>query len=158
LRRFDRREFLGEFLAGAGAATLGLAAGPGLRGLTETSEISELVKTPLGLLRGKRTGDTIAFLGVPFGEPPVGPLRFLPPRLARPWNGTRLALKYAPAPVQLRRAVIGPAVVSEDCLYLNVWPQFHLAERPVMLIDRKSVVALDPNAAERGLWDGWPPS
>jgi para-nitrobenzyl esterase len=36
------------------------------------------------------------------------------------------------------------------------WPRFNLAERPVMLIDRKSTVALDPNAAERRLWDGWP--
>jgi para-nitrobenzyl esterase len=35
------------------------------------------------------------------------------------------------------------------------WPRFNLTERPVMLIDRKSTVALDPNAAERRLWDGW---
>jgi para-nitrobenzyl esterase len=35
------------------------------------------------------------------------------------------------------------------------WPRFNLAERPTMLIDRKSTVALDPNAAERRLWDRW---
>jgi len=35
------------------------------------------------------------------------------------------------------------------------WPRFNLAERPVMLIDRKSTVTLDPNSAERRLWDGW---
>jgi para-nitrobenzyl esterase len=129
LRRFDRR----KFLAGAGAAALGLAAGPRLHGLAETSEIPEIIKTPLGALRGKRTGDTIAFLGVPFAEPPVGPLRFLPPRPALPWSGTRPALKYAPAPVQLRRAVIGPAVVSEDCLYLNVWTPTTPGPHPVLV-------------------------
>jgi para-nitrobenzyl esterase len=36
------------------------------------------------------------------------------------------------------------------------WPRFNLTERPTMLIDRKSTVALDPNAVERRLWDGWP--
>jgi para-nitrobenzyl esterase len=116
-----------------GAAALGLAAGPRLRGLAETSEISELIKTPLGMLRGKRTGDTVAFLGVPFAEPPIGALRFLPPRPARPWSGVRPALKYAPAPVQLRRAVVGPAVVSEDCLYLNVWMPVTPGPHPVLV-------------------------
>jgi para-nitrobenzyl esterase len=36
------------------------------------------------------------------------------------------------------------------------WPRFNLTARPVMLIDRKSTVALDPDAAERRLWDAWP--
>jgi para-nitrobenzyl esterase len=112
---------------GAGAAALGLAAGPTLRGLAATPAISEIVRTPLGSLRGRRSGDTVAFLGVPFAEPPVGPLRFLPPRPARPWHGIRPALKYAPAPVQLRRAI-----VSEDCLYLNVWMPVTPGPHPVL--------------------------
>jgi para-nitrobenzyl esterase len=36
------------------------------------------------------------------------------------------------------------------------WPRFNLTERPVMLINRKSTVVLDSDAAERHLWDGWP--
>jgi para-nitrobenzyl esterase len=28
-----------------------------------------------------------SFLGVPFGEPPVGELRFRPPINKKPWNG-----------------------------------------------------------------------
>jgi para-nitrobenzyl esterase len=36
------------------------------------------------------------------------------------------------------------------------WPRFNLTKRPVMVIDHKSTVVLDPDAAERHLWDGWP--
>jgi para-nitrobenzyl esterase len=36
------------------------------------------------------------------------------------------------------------------------WPRFTLAERAVMVIDRRSEVVRDPDAAERHLWDGWP--
>jgi para-nitrobenzyl esterase len=36
------------------------------------------------------------------------------------------------------------------------WPRFDSEERRMMLIDRVSTVALDPDAAERHLWDGWP--
>jgi para-nitrobenzyl esterase len=35
------------------------------------------------------------------------------------------------------------------------WPRFNLTERPVMVINRTSTVMLDPDAAERHLWDGW---
>jgi len=49
------------------------------------------VELQAGLLRGfesiflhKRVR---SFLGVPFAEPPIGELRFLPPRLKKPWNG-----------------------------------------------------------------------
>jgi para-nitrobenzyl esterase len=36
------------------------------------------------------------------------------------------------------------------------WPRFHLPERPVMVINRKSMIVHDPDATERRLWDGWP--
>lgn len=86
-----------------------------------------VIETSLGKLKGTRAGDTIAFLGVPFAEPPVGPLRFLAPRPARPWSGVRAADTYAPAPVQLRRANI-----SEDCLYINVWMPAAPGPHPVL--------------------------
>ena len=109
-----------EFLAGAGAVVLGHVVEPRVRALVPQAEIhaeiSDVVETSSGKVRGQRGDRSIAFLGVPFAEPPVGQLRFLPPRPARPWSGIRPALKYAPAPVQLLRTNI-----SEDCLYLNVW-------------------------------------
>ncbi|WP_217165488.1 carboxylesterase/lipase family protein [Streptomyces sp. AC512_CC834] len=85
-----------------------------------------------GRLRGEWDGPVAVFRGVPFAAPPVGDLRWRPPRPAAPWDGERRADTFGPAPLQPqppadsvmyhtnfadRRAL----VMSEDCLYLNVW-------------------------------------
>ncbi|XP_009076545.1 PREDICTED: acetylcholinesterase, partial [Acanthisitta chloris] len=72
-----------------------------------------------------------AFLGIPYAEPPVGPLRFAPPRPARPWLGVLEASSYPHAcfqPVDTMFPGFGGSEMwnpnremSEDCLYLNVW-------------------------------------
>ena len=98
-----------------------------MRSKASAAAPSDVVETSFGRVQGQRTGDTVAFLGVPFAMPPVGPLRFLPPRPAGPWSGVRPALKYAPAPVQLRRAN-----TSEDCLYLNIWMPVTPGPHPVL--------------------------
>ena len=60
------------------------------------------------------------FLGIPYAAPPVGALRWQPPRPAAPWHGTRAATSYAPHCPQPSSA-FGRASTSEDCLYLNVF-------------------------------------
>ena len=78
-----------------------------------------------------------AFLGVPFAEPPVGPLRWQAPVDYRGRGEVRRADRFAPACMQsLRilewyrgmaerfgssRSVFEDLDTSEDCLYLNVW-------------------------------------
>lgn len=70
------------------------------------------------------------WLGVPFAEPPVASLRFLPP-VAKPYAGVVHALKPPPSCQQwltvqpdifntLTPEFLPPASYSEDCLYLNV--------------------------------------
>ncbi|XP_019345837.1 acetylcholinesterase [Alligator mississippiensis] len=97
----------------------------------------ELVaQTQAGPVRGLRlpalSGHVTAFLGIPYAEPPLGPLRFRPPRpLRRPWRGTRDASAYPRACWQyvdkLYPGFPGLEMwnpnreLSEDCLYLNVW-------------------------------------
>uniref|UniRef100_A0A915M9Q2 Acetylcholinesterase n=1 Tax=Meloidogyne javanica TaxID=6303 RepID=A0A915M9Q2_MELJA len=93
------------------------------------------VELQAGLLRGfesiflhKRVR---SFLGVPFAEPPIGELRFLPPRLKKPWNETIEATTLASACYQGRdtynESFWGSEMwnantpVSEDCLYMNIW-------------------------------------
>ncbi|WP_416985297.1 carboxylesterase/lipase family protein [Streptomyces sp. T028] len=89
-------------------------------------------RTGSGRLVGEWQGGVAVFRGIPFAEPPVGDLRWRPPRPAARWDGERRAYDFGPAPLQPqpprdsimyhtnfadRRAL----VMSEDCLYLNVW-------------------------------------
>jgi para-nitrobenzyl esterase len=77
-----------------------------------------LAKTPLGTLRGESANGVRVFRGVPYAEPPIGPLRFRPAASKRPWLGVRDATSFAASPIQTGE----PGVEhSEDCLYLNLW-------------------------------------
>jgi para-nitrobenzyl esterase len=63
------------------------------------------------------------FRGVPFAEPPVGPLRFRSPVKGKRWTGERDATRFAAAPMQpvSTQATASGVEHSEDCLYLNLW-------------------------------------
>src|SRR4051812_43491360 len=74
-----------------------------------------------GMVRGMVTNDFIVFKGIPFAQPPVGELRWWPPRSVSPWEGIRDALAFGPNPVQPISSHSQGMATSEDCLYLNVW-------------------------------------
>ena len=97
-----------------------------------------LVRVDGGQLRGERAGDVVAFKGVPFAAPPVGPLRWRAPQPVVPWSGVREANGFGNACLQPQPRTPGdalPVPMSEDCLYLNVWrPAAAAAARlPVMV-------------------------
>ena len=56
-------------------------------GVETTTEETKILWTSLGAVRGRKVREKEAthyeFLGVPYAEPPVGKLRFLPPAPAR---------------------------------------------------------------------------
>ncbi|MES2058468.1 MAG: carboxylesterase family protein [Pseudomonadota bacterium] len=81
-----------------------------------------VVITGGGRIRGERLADRIAFRGIPFAAPPVGPLRWRPPAPVRSWAGVRDATRSAPACAQLSEGWNkGNADYSaEDCLYLEI--------------------------------------
>jgi para-nitrobenzyl esterase len=60
------------------------------------------------------------FLGVPYAAPPVGRLRWQPPRPVRPWAAIRSALSYGSRCPQLQ-STNGPRFDTEDCLTVNVY-------------------------------------
>ncbi|MFM9865319.1 MAG: carboxylesterase/lipase family protein [Micropepsaceae bacterium] len=91
--------------------------------LAAVAAAADPVRVDGGLIAGARDGDVLAYKGVPFAAPPVGPLRWRAPEAVKPWNGVRPATVFAPACLQNGISMPGeePPLTSEDCLYLNVW-------------------------------------
>lgn len=95
-----------------------------------------IARLDAGLVKGVAAGDVRAFLGLPYAQPPVGDLRWRPPRPATAWTGVRPATAFAPACPQRGVSMPGeplPATL-EDCLYLTVWtPTQSSARLPVIV-------------------------
>ncbi|XP_014483778.1 PREDICTED: venom carboxylesterase-6-like isoform X2 [Dinoponera quadriceps] len=79
--------------------------------------------TLAGLMMQTRQGkDFVGFRGIPYAIPPLGELRFQPPKPAAAWDGVRSAKDDAEICVQRNYLTNQEEVVGvEDCLYLNVY-------------------------------------
>lgn len=96
--------------------------------------------TSAGIVKGldhSTTTGVYAWLGLPYAQPPVGALRWMPPAEPTPWAGVRNTQKfghscaqggvyYSPAPNDAPyglavRESFGKPVGNEDCLTLNIW-------------------------------------
>lgn len=67
--------------------------------------------------------DVDAYLGIPYAEPPVGPLRLKPP-VAKSWSGELKATELGnrcPQPVMFIGKLTITGNFSEDCLVLDVF-------------------------------------
>lgn len=94
--------------------------------------IEDPIQVTSGAISGIELGSGVsAYRGIPFAAPPVGDLRWQPPQPPIPWSGTLAAESYGPVCMQQRTE----ALMSEDCLYLNVWTSAVAAneKRPVMV-------------------------
>ena len=84
------------------------------------------VKTAAGSLAGFALPSGVkAWWGVPFAQPPVGSLRWQPPK-PMAWKGVWNADRKGPECMQVLRPhdinhYFGEEASSEDCLYLNIW-------------------------------------
>jgi para-nitrobenzyl esterase len=80
------------------------------------------IHTRAGHLLGQHLSPgVIAWKGIPYAVPPVGPLRWRPPQPVVPWQGVRSAVSFGPDFPQAPNAALRAGAMSEDCLYLNVW-------------------------------------
>uniref|UniRef100_A0A669DHP0 Carboxylic ester hydrolase n=1 Tax=Oreochromis niloticus TaxID=8128 RepID=A0A669DHP0_ORENI len=99
-----------------------------------------VISTSDGKIQGKLLSvlgsDVRAFLGIPYGKPPVGKLRFRVPEPVEKWDGVKDATKFPNSCYQMPDLAFpgfkgiemwNPNTpLSEDCLYLNVWsPRFN---------------------------------
>lgn len=106
---------------------------------TVQAQQEAVVETPRGTLIGESVADVNVFRGIPYAEPPVGALRWQPPRPSAAWRGERLADSFGPdciqSPYPANSFYYRPArLSSEDCLYLNIWTPAEREEPlPVMV-------------------------
>src|SRR5690242_6679481 len=94
------------------------------------------VETAQGWIEGLDLGRHQSFRGIPFAQPPLGPLRWRAPLPPEPWSGTRPAKEYGPACSQPPSPFPGTAVAqtSESALVLNVeTPRADGGRRPVLV-------------------------
>jgi len=82
-----------------------------------------VVRTDTGNVAGEALSDgRRLFRGIPFAQPPIGPLRWKPPLPAKSWTGIRDATHSGPSCMQIDYGWNHDNALnqSEDCLYLEV--------------------------------------
>ncbi len=97
-----------------------------------------IARTTCGDVCGTVHKGSLRFLGIPYGEAPVGELRFAAPVARAPWQGTFDATDFGPRPPQppMQTALGVPepqGPMGEDCLRLNVHTPGLDGSRPVMV-------------------------
>jgi para-nitrobenzyl esterase len=94
-----------------------------------------VVRTAEGPVRGFARNGVNVFLGIPYAAPPVGNLRWRPPQAVEHWHEPLDATHYANTCPQVTElgAFAGPASITEDCLYLNVFTSNLGGRNPVFV-------------------------
>ncbi|HEV2673803.1 MAG TPA: carboxylesterase family protein [Aliidongia sp.] len=103
----------------------------------KAAEPGRQIRTRSGHVSGcpRDGGGVLAFKGIPYAAPPVGPLRWRAPQPPTPWNGVHDASTFGAGCLSALENDPRPGPRDEDCLYLNVWTAAGQADekRPVMV-------------------------
>jgi para-nitrobenzyl esterase len=100
---------------------------------------AQTMTAPAGQFRGTQTDQLYVFKGIPYAQPPVGPLRWKPPQPLPRWPDVRDATSFGDAcvqpisPVPNIYSAAAPLPMSEDCLTLNIWAPAAARRAPVLL-------------------------
>jgi para-nitrobenzyl esterase len=100
-----------------------------------------VVETAQGRIRGEVKRGVAVWRNIPYAEPPLGELRFLPPRPPRAWQGERDGTRFSAVAIQSRdprvallSGITDHMTTSEDCLVLDVYsPAADGKRRPVLV-------------------------
>ena len=91
--------------------------------------MTPVVATRAGKVRGTTHDGVQVFRGIPYAQPPVGPLRLAAPVPHDEWDGVRDALEFGPPPPQPDRVTS-----TDEWLTVNVWtPSTEATGLPVMV-------------------------
>ncbi|HEY4460244.1 MAG TPA: carboxylesterase family protein [Pseudonocardiaceae bacterium] len=120
MKRPNRNRLIALLVATLAALSVGT-------GTAVAADAPLTVRVESGQLQGIAVGQTRQFLGVPYAAPPVGPLRWAPPRSANHWSGVRPAIAAGNLCPQ-QGVPPGMPPTNEDCLFVNVTTPLH--ERP----------------------------
>ena len=97
------------------------------------------VKVEGGVIAGVAAPSANIFRNIPFAAPPIGDLRWAPPKTVKSWRGERDASQAGPSCPQLMLTNDLPnsgganGATSEDCLQLNVFAPPEAKKAPVMV-------------------------
>ena len=81
-----------------------------------------VITPPAGPVQGVKSSGYYQYLGIPYAQPPVGPLRWQPPQPFPAWSQLRSATQFGPTCAQITTTgVFASPSNNEDCLYLNVF-------------------------------------
>jgi len=103
--------------------------------LLATSVTARSVKVDGGTVRGNQWSGSTLFRGIPFAAPPLGTLRWKPPRPVKAWAGERASVDQPASCLQNDYGwnhgdfLIG----KEDCLTLDVRTPSMTGKRPVLV-------------------------
>lgn len=116
-----------------------------------------VVAAPAGKLRGEVSGELNVLKGIPYAQPPIGANRWKPPVSMPPWKGVRDARQFGTACIQPKPRAESiyadePPMMSEDCLFLNVWAPKSARKAPVFVWIHGG--ALTSGASSIAMYDG----
>jgi para-nitrobenzyl esterase len=95
-------------------------------------EASNSVQIEDGELEGSNDDGIRKFLGIPYAQPPIGPLRWRRPQPVEAWSGVKAANEFGPRCAQNESTTLmNAASAAEDCLYLNVWTPDLTPDKPI---------------------------
>ncbi|HZN78091.1 MAG TPA: carboxylesterase/lipase family protein [Mycobacterium sp.] len=120
--------------------------------------MSTVVETAYGPIRGVDDGGVRSWLGVRYGAPPTGGLRWRAPEQPQPWTDVADASilgPVCPQPVDPRIPIDLGAPQGDDCLTLNIWASSDIAagdRKPVMVWIHGGAYVL--GSANQPMYDG----
>jgi para-nitrobenzyl esterase len=120
--------------------------------------MSTVVETAYGPIRGVDDGGVRSWLGVRYGAPPTGGLRWRAPEPPQPWTDVADASVLGPVcpqPVDPRIPIDLGAPQGDDCLTLNIWASSDIAagdSKPVMVWIHGGAYVL--GSANQPMYDG----